>query len=287
MHDKSNISCTHSNVILSCLLAIPTLMGFFLLAYCFLLINVLMKKNVSVIICKKIFYNSDKLFLPSDRYLIDFKLPNVVGKIPVIPLFPLIKNIITKNDVVTYEAIFHVKIIKPWESLEKISLSTPIVGGFEKETTSACKVDKGACETQLQSITSVFHQLQADFDNNTHECSWPGVVCDDQNIIIKLHIGKKFCLYLYSICMLPYFSCSTLSILSMIFQTENKNDTEKGFPQECAELHHLTDLFLSEYTNHFQYSFLIAPISYVFIICYDIICATRNTCIRELAFLLK
>jgi len=117
-----------------------------------------------------------------------------------------------KNDVVTYEAIFHVKIIKPWESLEKISL-TAIVGGFEEEATSACKVDKGACETQLQSITSVFYQLQADFDDNTHECSWPGVVCDDQNIIIKLHI-------------------------------ENKNDTEKEFPQECAELHHLTDLFL-------------------------------------------
>ena len=174
-----------------------------------------------------------------------------------------------KNDVVTYEAIFHVKIIKPWESLENISL-TAIVGGFEEEATSACKVDKGACETQLQSITSVFYQLQADFDDNTHECSWPGVVCDDQNIIIKLHIGKKFCLYLYSTCMLPYFSCSTLSILFMIFQTENKNDTEKEFPQECAELHHLTDLFLSEYTNHFQYSFLIAPISYVFIICYDI-----------------
>merc|ERR1712194_384147 len=31
----------------------------------------------------------------------------------------------------------------------------------------------------------------ADFNENAHECSWPGVVCDDRNLVIELRVENN------------------------------------------------------------------------------------------------
>ena len=92
---------------------------------------------------------------------------------------------------ITYNLEFEPTIISPWKSLDSISL-TPITI-IEQHPSNTCSVDEDFCGDQRTHITSVFRHLEVDFDEDIHECSWPGVVCDDLHLITELYIGKNIC----------------------------------------------------------------------------------------------
>ena len=89
----------------------------------------------------------------------------------------------------TYGASFQANVQYPWAdyavNMTEI-LGTMNQSGSEKQ----CKVSQKECDTQRKALISIFDSLQLDFNSIEHKCHWDEVVCNENNLIVQILIGK-------------------------------------------------------------------------------------------------
>jgi len=110
-----------------------------------------------------------------------------------------------------YDINFEQRIDYPWSKLTTLTLSGNVV---EEKESILCKESQEKCNTQKEIMPSIFNTLEVDYNSSAHECSWEGVVCDESNVVTQLRL-------------------------------ENHNNTKKKFPENCTQLHRLTQLILN------------------------------------------
>ena len=65
---------------------------------------------------------------------------------------------------------------------------------FNSEATQVCKVIQEKCKEQKKAMIDMYDTLTVNYDSSSHEYSWPGSLCDGDDIVTQLWIGEMFIL---------------------------------------------------------------------------------------------
>ena len=116
------------------------------------------------------------------------QLQNTSFQLPMFT-YTLTQKISKLEDGNEYDAIFAQTTYNPWSTLKELGAGVKF---FSDETTQVCNQKK--CKEQNKAMIDIYNTLKVNYDSSSHECSWPGALCDGDDIVTQLWIGEMFIL---------------------------------------------------------------------------------------------
>ena len=113
------------------------------------------------------------------------------------PRFTYVLNASREEKKNVYKAIFEQDIVDGWSDISSMFLSSRGEQAISSQRYT-CTTSKEECKIQRDTISSVLRKIDVDFDESNHECSWQGVLCDENNIITQIWIGEIY----FNVCCL-------------------------------------------------------------------------------------